>query len=63
MGARVIEIRRFVPIMSDFEGGYAAVGAVLGIMFGLMLGGPFGVVLGALVGGGIGWYFERMSAD
>jgi uncharacterized protein YqgC (DUF456 family) len=49
--------------MPDFEGGYAAVGAVLGILFGLMLGGPFGVVLGALLGGGTGWYIERRSAD
>jgi hypothetical protein len=52
----------FLQSMPDFEGGYAAVGAALGILFGLMLGGPFGVVLGALIGGGIGWYIER-SAD
>jgi uncharacterized protein YqgC (DUF456 family) len=47
--------------MSELEGGYTAVGAALGIIFGLMLGGPFGVILGALVGGGVGWYLERRS--
>ena len=49
--------------MPDLEGGYAAVGATLGILFGLLLGGPFGVVLGALVGGAIGWYLERRTTD
>jgi|AntDeeMetagen285_2_1112576.scaffolds.fasta_scaffold29300_1 hypothetical protein len=49
--------------MPDLERGYAAVGAVLGILFGLMLGGPFGVILGAVVGGGLGWYLERKSVD
>ncbi|WP_411964545.1 hypothetical protein [Haloferax sp. YSMS24] len=49
--------------MTEFEGGYTAVGAVLGILFGLMLGGPIGVLLGAAVGGGIGWYLERSSGE
>ena len=63
MGVIPIESRQFSLVMPDFEGGYAAVGAALGIIVGLMLGGPFGVVLGALVGGGIGWYIERRSTD